>query len=59
MVSPEASVQWLRVSRTDSLSSDSRCGLVSTEKRWGTTPYETRAEAKGPGVSCEQKGKEI
>lgn len=43
---PDASVQWLSVSKIESLSSGSRCGLISTEKRCETRPYWARPEAR-------------
>lgn len=46
VVLPDASVQWPRVSKTESLSSGSRCGLVNTVKRWETTPYCARPDAR-------------
>lgn len=45
-VLPEASVQWPKVSKTEGLSSGSRFGLASREKRWETTPYWAKPEAR-------------
>lgn len=45
-VLPDASVQWLSVSKMESLSWGSRCGLVSTDKRWETRLYRVRREAR-------------
>lgn len=43
---PVASVQWPRLSKTESLSSGARFGLASREMRWDTMPYWARPEAR-------------